>query len=83
MEINVTWEQWKKLLGLGVNTGQFIGLSEDGIDTIAYLAGELFANKIDPANVEQKLLNELWSVGTEKEQQDLARLIVRLVDKKA
>lgn len=81
MEINVTWEQWVKLLGMSVDTGQAIGLSEENIDKIAYLMGELLAQKIDPANVEQEMINELWSVGSEKEQKDLAKLIVRLVDK--
>ncbi|WP_027364923.1 DUF3243 domain-containing protein [Desulfotruncus alcoholivorax] len=79
MEIETTWDKWKKTLSRAVEAAEFAGMSEKTIDEIAYRLGDFLANKIDPGNREQKLLNELWAEAGENEKRVLASLIVRMV----
>ena len=80
LEINTNWHQWKKYLGTAINAGELVGLSEDNLSRLAYQMGKLLADKVDPANREQRLLKELWDVGTEKERETLSNLIVKMID---
>lgn len=83
MEIDTSWHDWKKTLGKAVNVAEFVGMSDKMINKIAYQLGNFFASKIDPANREQRLLKELWEVGTEEEKRILAKMIAKLVDRSA
>ncbi|SFG23616.1 Protein of unknown function [Desulfotomaculum arcticum] len=68
------------MLNQAINAAEFIGMSEKTIDEIAYRVGDFLANKVDPGNREQKLLNELWVGAGENEKRVLASLLVRMVD---
>jgi len=81
MEIDTSWHDWKKTLGRAVNTAEFLGLSDDNINKMAYRLGDFLAANIDPANREQRLLKELWDVGSEEEQRSLAKMVAKMVDK--
>ena len=80
MELETTWGKWKKMLNRAVNAAEFMGMSENTIDEIAYRIGDFLANQIDPGNREQKLLNELWVEANENEKKVLASLLVRMAD---
>ncbi|MBF7081831.1 DUF3243 domain-containing protein [Desulfallas sp. Bu1-1] len=81
MELEIEWHQWKKLLSRAVNAAQFIGVSDDRINDLAYRLGDFLAKKVDPGNREQRLLVELWNEATEDEKKILASLIIRMVEK--
>lgn len=80
MEIDQSWSSWKKTLSVIVNTGELIGFSDETLTKAAYVIGDFLADKMDPANREQKLLAELWSVGNDEERRALAAMIVKSVD---
>lgn len=80
MEIDQSWATWKKTLSVIVNTGELIGFSDETLNKAAFAIGDFLADKIDPANREQKLLAELWSVGSEDERRALASMILKSVD---
>ncbi|HHV71587.1 MAG TPA: DUF3243 domain-containing protein [Clostridia bacterium] len=77
---NVSWEDWKKRLGMAVRMAEGVGISEEKVDDLAFRIGNFLADKIDPANPEQMILHELWRAGTEEDRKVLARLIVNLVN---
>lgn len=77
-----TFEKWKKFLGDRVNQAQAAGMSDEMISKLAFQIGEFLEEKVDPKNGEERLLQELWRVGTEDERKTLARMMVKLVDKK-
>jgi len=81
VELEVSWHQWKKMLGRAVHAAEFVGMSDARIDNLAFYMGDLLAKKVDPGNREQRLLNELWDEASEDEKRVLASLIVRMVDK--
>ncbi len=73
------WEQWKKALAKTVSVAETVGMSEKNIDKIALKIGNILADKVDPENREQRLLQELWRSGDEDDRAVLARLIVDMV----
>lgn len=80
MEIDTNWEQWKSYLGTAINAGEFIGLSRENLNKMAYQVGKFLANEVDPANREQRLLKELWDVGSAKERETLSYLVLKMID---
>ncbi len=77
-----TFEKWKAFLAERVNQAQAIGMSDETISQLAFQIGEFLDQKVDPQNNEERLLKDLWDVGTEEERKTLARLMVKLVDQK-
>lgn len=78
MEIDMSWHDWKKTLGKAINAAEFVGMSDEMINKMAYRLGDFFANNFDPGNREQRLLKELWEVGGEEDKRSLARMVARL-----
>lgn len=81
MEIDTSWDDWKKTLGRAINTAEYVGVSDDLINKAAYRLGNFFAGNFDPGNREQRLLKELWEVGAEEEKRALAKMIAKLADR--
>ncbi len=72
-------DQFKSVLVRAVGLAQGAGLSEDTIASLAARLGDFLSRFADPADREQRLLKELWDVGTESERRTLARLIAKMV----
>lgn len=78
-EILSNFEQFKSFLGDKVSKGEKLGLNEEQLAVAAQKVGDYLAQREEPRNREEKLLQELWKVGTEEEQHKLAHLLVKLV----
>lgn len=78
-EILTNFEEFKSFLGDKVSKGEKLGLNEEQLALAAQKVGDYLAKKEQPRNSEEKLLQELWKVGTEEEQHKLAHLLVKLV----
>ncbi|MEW8979052.1 MAG: DUF3243 domain-containing protein [Symbiobacterium sp.] len=74
-----SFEQWKQFLSDRVSEAKRAGASESTIVNAAKSIGSFLAQKVDPRNREQRLLKELWDVGTEQERQALASMITKMV----
>lgn len=75
-----SYDQWKKFLADRVDQAKKLGMSEDTITNLAYEIGEFLDQKVDPKNVEQRALKDLWDAGDEQEKKSLAKLMVKHVD---
>lgn len=73
------WDKWKVALSKAVNLGENIGMSEEIIDGLAYSVGSFLSAIVDPENREERLLHELWKVGSKEDRKVLSKLIVKLV----
>ncbi|KKO54709.1 DUF3243 domain-containing protein [Paenibacillus sp. DMB20] len=72
------FDSFKSYLHKRIQLAQSIGLDEEQIAKAAEkVAGYLAANE-EPRNSEEKLLQELWKVGSQEEQHKLAHLLVKL-----
>ncbi|MDO7905688.1 DUF3243 domain-containing protein [Paenibacillus sp. JX-17] len=77
-EILQSFDEFKSYLNKRIAIGESIGLGEEQLAKVAQkVAGYLAANE-EPRNREEKVLQELWKVGTEEEQHKLAHLLVKL-----
>lgn len=74
-----SFEQWKDFLSKQVNLAQKAGTSKETIVDMATRIGNFLADKVDPKNREQRLLKELWTVGTEEERHALASMVTKMV----
>jgi uncharacterized protein with von Willebrand factor type A (vWA) domain len=77
-----TFDKWKQFLSERVEQAKQAGMSEETISQLAYQIGQFLEEKVDPKNGEERLLKELWDVGSEEERKTIARLMVKLVEQK-
>lgn len=79
MTVLDNFEEWKSFLHERVSMAQSAGMNDKAISDMAYQIGDYLAEDVDPKNREQRVLQELWKVGSESEQKTLADLMVKLV----
>ncbi|WP_442600884.1 DUF3243 domain-containing protein [Paenibacillus sp. KN14-4R] len=75
------FDKWKQFLGEKVDQAERVGMSDDMISKVAFHIGDFLANKVDPQNVEEHVIKQLWDAGNEEEKRVIARLMVKMVDK--
>ncbi|WP_046175318.1 DUF3243 domain-containing protein [Domibacillus indicus] len=78
-DILASFETFKSYLGEKVEKGERLGMNEEQLAKTAQKVADYLAAHEEPRNREEKLLQELWKVGDEKQQHQLAHLLVRLV----
>jgi len=74
------FEIFKKYLHKRLDVAQKIGLNEEQLANTTQKVADYLADKVEPRNQEEKLLQELWKVGNEEERHKLAHMLVKLVD---
>lgn len=80
--LNTNWDSWKRTLGQAVEYAQELGISSDQINSMAHQLGDMLAERVPPANPEQKAVKELWEVANTDERKVLANLMTRLASRK-
>ncbi len=78
-QVSGSWEEWKSQLADAVKLGQSMNLSPEQLAQRAEQVGDFLARNVDPKNPEQKVLKELWQAADEKDQQAIARTLIKLV----
>ena len=73
------WGKWKSTLAKAVDIGETVGLEESTIDKMAYRVGNVLSAAVDPENREERVLQELWRAGDDKDRKVLAKLVVNMV----
>jgi nuclear transport factor 2 (NTF2) superfamily protein len=83
MEIKMLddFTKWKETLHKVVHISRSVGVKEDTVVNMAQKIGDFLADNVDPENPQQRLIKELWAVGTEEERHTFAHLIVKMVEK--
>ncbi len=71
--------KWKEFLGDKIDQAHSAGMSNQQIADTAVKFGSYLANKVDPKNVQERLLKQMWDVSSKEEQHTLARIIINLV----
>ncbi|WP_066304227.1 DUF3243 domain-containing protein [Bacillus sp. FJAT-29814] len=74
-----SFDDFREYLRGKINLGKKLGMDEEQLANSAQKVAEYLADKVPPKNSEERLLQELWNVGTEEEQHKLAHMLVRLV----
>ncbi|MFS0774990.1 DUF3243 domain-containing protein [Neobacillus sp. 3P2-tot-E-2] len=74
-----SFDDFREYLSGKVNLGKRLGMDEEQLANSAQKVADYLAHKEPPKNSEERLLQELWNVGSEEEQHKLAHMLVRLV----
>lgn len=75
------WSGWRQTLAQAVSTGESMGMDQDEIVKKAEAVGDFLANNVDPQNPEQGILKELWEAADDRQQQELAQMLINVVSK--
>lgn len=70
---------FKKYLSEKIELGESMGLSDERLAKTTELVANYLAKHEVPRNREEKVLMELWKVGTKEEQSTLALLLLKMV----
>lgn len=70
--------EFKGYLSKRIHLAQKIGLGEEQLALAAEKIADYLAKYEEPRNSEEKLLLELWRVGTKEERHRLAHMLVKL-----
>jgi len=80
LEMIEDFDKWKSTLHKLVHVSEIVGMKEDTVTDLAKKMGDYLANHVDPENREQRLLKQLWEVGTQEERHILAHLMFKMVE---
>jgi hypothetical protein len=72
------FEDFKGYLSKRIQLAQKIGLDEEQLAVAAEKIADYLADHEEPRNSEEKLLLELWKVGSKEERHRLAHMLVKL-----
>lgn len=72
------FDEFKGYLSKRINLGRSIGLNEEQLASIAEKVADYLSANEEPRNSEEKLLQELWNVGTKEERHMLAHMLLRM-----
>jgi hypothetical protein len=79
MPILENWQQWTSFLGQNVAKAEDAGMPNQVIQQAAIQIGEYLAQNVDPKNLQQRVLSDMWSVASENEKEALASCVIKLV----
>lgn len=78
-EVSSSWEEWKSQLSEAVQIGESLNMSPEQMAEKAEQIGDFLAQRIDPKNAQQQVLQELWESADDQEQKTLASVLIKLV----
>ena len=81
MSILDNFDSWKGFLANRLQQAKEHGMDHDTITNIAHVVGDYLASNVEAKNKEEAVLQQLWNVASEEEQQAIASSMVKLVEK--
>ncbi|MBO8170943.1 MAG: DUF3243 domain-containing protein [Bacillaceae bacterium] len=80
MSVLDNFEQWKSFLGERLQHAEQEGMGQNTISDLAYQIGGYLAEHVDPKNSQERLLQQMWKMGSEEERHTIANLMIKLVE---
>lgn len=81
MSVLDNFETWKDFLSNRLEQAKGQGMSQQTISNVAYEVGDYLSKSVEAKNDEEAVLRELWNAASEEEQQAIANIMVKLVQK--
>ena len=75
------WEQWKKTVGEAIKTARKLGMPDKLIEVASVKVGDFLTRRICAESPEEKLIKELWDVGSPDDRKVLGKLLFNVMDK--
>lgn len=83
MSVMDEFDSWKQFLANRLDQAEEHGMSKGTIENLAHQVGDYLAQNINAPNDELHAIQELWNVAKNEEQQVLANLMIKLVQKES
>jgi len=83
MSVMDEFGSWKQFLANRLDQAEESGMSKQTIEDLAHQVGDYLAQNIDAPNDEIHAIQELWNVAKDEEQQVIANLMIKLVQKES
>ncbi|MEK3733110.1 DUF3243 domain-containing protein [Paenibacillus sp. FSL M8-0334] len=80
--ILANFDSFQSYLSKRIQLAQNIGLGEEQLAQAAEKVAGYLAENEEPRNAEEKLLQELWKVGSKEERHKLAHMLVKLAERR-
>lgn len=81
IEMIEDFSKWKDTLHKAVHVSRSAGMNDDTVVNIAERIGDFLSKNVDPKNPQQRVIKELWEVGTHEERHVFAQMMVKMVEK--
>jgi len=81
MSVLENFGEWKSFLAERVGQAAKMGMDQSTMANVAAQIGDYLSDKVDPKNVEERLLKELWDSADEQQQKALAEVMINYVQK--
>lgn len=78
-QVSGSWDEWKSQLAQAVQLGEQMNMSPEEMSQRAEQIGDFLSSRVDPKNPQQQVLQELWQVADDQEQQTLAGVLIKMV----
>ncbi|MEO3945033.1 DUF3243 domain-containing protein [Gorillibacterium sp. CAU 1737] len=73
-----SFEKWQTFLGNRISEAERLGVNDQTIIKLATEIGGYLSDKIDPENVEERLLKNMWDAADENERKSIASIMFKL-----
>src|SRR5690625_3725998 len=81
MSILDNFSTWKEFLASRIDEAKEQGIDNKTLTNVAQHVGDYLNRHVEPENVEERVLKDLWDAASETEQQALASTMIKLVQK--
>ncbi len=81
MSVLDNFDTWKGFLANRIQQAQQQGMDQQTMSTVAAEVGDYLAQSVEAKNSEEAVLKELWNAASEQEQQAIANIMIKLVQK--
>ena len=81
MSVLDNFDTWKGFLANRIQQVQQQGMDQQTMSTVAAEVGDYLAQSVEAKNSEEAVLKELWNAASEQEQQAIANIMIKLVQK--
>lgn len=71
----------ERFLANRIQQAQQQGMDQQTMSTVAAEVGDYLAQSVEAKNSEEAVLKELWNAASEQEQQAIANIMIKLVQK--
>lgn len=82
MSVLDNFDTWKGFLSNKLQEATETGIGQKAVSNIAVEVGDYLSQNVEAKNEEEALLRDLWNTASNEEQQAIANIMVKLVQKK-
>ncbi|WP_149454417.1 DUF3243 domain-containing protein [Pasteuria penetrans] len=81
MVVMENFDEWKQFLKTRVEQARGLGMDDEDITSVASQIGEYLTTNVEPANIQERLLKEMWDAGDSSQREAMTQMIIHMVER--